>query len=81
MLVAYQAEYRFPIFRGLDGALFGGFANVAGSFNRLRLDRMRPTAWAGFRLRTDREKRIPIRLDAAFGENSVRFDLSLGEAF
>jgi len=81
MLVATQAELRFPVQEGFEGALFAGVASVAGEAHDFALDTIRPTIGVGVRRQIRSTPRIKIGVDAAFGLSGPRFYLRLGEAF
>jgi len=82
VLVAFQGEYRFRLFSRLGGAAFAGLAEVAKKLPNLKLTTMRPTLGGGLRLEASPKSGIMARFDVAVGgTDSVRFHLSLGEAF
>lgn len=82
-LVLFNAEYRFPIFGTLGGAVFADVGNVhAGT--RIRLDDLRYGAGFGLRYLSPIG---PLRLDIAvpferqWWEDSVQYFLTMGYAF
>jgi outer membrane protein assembly factor BamA len=80
-LLAFQAEYRFPI-RGRFGlATFAGLGNVAADLDKFQLEHLRPTIGAGLRYQPRRDDPLKLRLDMAAGEESVRLYLSIDEAY
>lgn len=80
-MLAFQAELRRPIYWRVDGVAFAGLANVAGRFNDIQLETMRPTIGGGLRLVLHRKRNVVLRADLAFGEDSVRSYFSIGHAF
>lgn len=80
-LLAYQAEYRFDLWRRWGGAVFGGYSDVARGLGRLENEHMRPTVGIGLRYRLGDEDGIRASLDAAFGQEDARVHFSLDEAF
>lgn len=60
-----QAEYRFEIWSGFDGALFYDTGKVAPTFEGLNLKNLEKNYGIGFRFGTDAG--IVARVDAAFG--------------
>lgn len=81
MLLATQAELRFPVQDGIEGALFAGVASVAGEAHDFALDTIRPTIGVGVRRTIRTDPGIKLGVDAAFGLSGPRFYLRLGEAF
>ncbi len=81
ILVA-NAEYRFPIFSSLGGAVFADIGNVFS--NRVRFDELRYGVGGGFRYLSPVG---PIRIDVGWPLNRKRWDrtftwsISLGYAF
>jgi outer membrane protein assembly factor BamA len=83
-LLAFQGEYRFPVWRQCSGVLFGGLGDVAPKLGQLRLETMRATAGAGLRFQPKPDHFLKMRLDMAAGAEgmgSMRFYLGLDEAF
>lgn len=81
LLVAAQAEYRFPLWHRLGGVAFGGAAVVAPDFAALNGSDLQPTIGAGLRLRFSRTRRLPLAFDLAYGRESTRALITLGHAF
>ncbi len=81
VLGAFQAEYRCPLYRRLGFTTFAGAAVVAPELADLKARYLRPTAGVGLQFRTESLNGIVARADVAFGQEDVRFDLSLDEAF
>lgn len=81
VLLAFQGEYRFPVWWRFGLVAFAGLGDVGPSLKLLKLEHMRPTAGGGIRFQYDSADRINARLDIAAGSESVRLYLSLDEAF
>lgn len=81
VLVAFQAEYRMPVYWRMGLAFFGGLGDVAARGKDLRLDSMRPTLGAGLRLGTGPDDAINVSFDVAFGEMTPRLYLYIGDSF
>jgi outer membrane protein assembly factor BamA len=81
VLLAFQAEYRLPLTRRVELALFGGMGDVGPKLKSLQLEHMKPTVGAGLRLNTSSNDGVRIRLDAAFGESSARVSYAFDQAF
>lgn len=81
LLMAFQAEYRRPLFWRLSGSTFAGLANVAEEYRDFELEHMRPTIGAGLLVRPGNDSNVVIRSDFAAGENSLRAQFSIGHAF
>lgn len=81
-MLAGQAEYRFPIWKRLRGAAFGGSGRVYGEELTLGANRVLPSGGAGVRFLLLPDRDLLVGLDVAVG----RFDnkgvyFSFGEAF
>jgi len=80
-LLLAQAEWRFPIFWRLKGALFAATGTVFGTPQESL--RWRPEGGAGLRLEIDKKQQIHLRLDYGIGDGRKNsgFYLTFGEAF
>lgn len=82
--LALQTEIRFPIWKGLHGAVFTDRGQVWSTYDEVDPDRLRWTLGAGLRYYTPAG---PIVIDVAWnprrepGEDSVVFHLSIGFPF
>lgn len=80
-LLAFQTEYRLPLFGRFGAAGFVGVGQVAPDIGAFGLDRFWVGAGAGLRFLLAKREGLNIRADFALGEGSSGFYLSLGEAF
>jgi outer membrane protein assembly factor BamA len=80
-LLAFQAEYRLPLFGRFGFVGFAGFGNVAAKFNRLDLGELKSSYGFGFRYLFSKSEKIQVRFDFGFGEGSSGFYASIFEAF
>lgn len=81
VLIAFQAEHRFAVWRRLGLVGFAGLADVAPRLRRMKLEHMRPTYGGGVRFRVGGiDHRVNARLDLAYGEGFHLY-FKLGEAF
>ncbi len=80
-LLAFQGEYRLPLFWRIGAAGFVGIGQVAPDIGGFGLDRFWVAGGAGLRFLLAKQEGLNIRMDFAFGEGSSGFYLSLGEAF
>lgn len=80
-LIAFQAEYRFPLFWRLGAAGFGAAGQVAPDVGSVGLDRFWFSGGAGLRFLLARKEGLNVRMDLAVAEGSTGFYLSFGEAF
>jgi len=78
---AYQIEYRPHIWRRLGMAVFAGFADVGDGIGDIDFFDMKPTVGLGTRIRLGGVDGVQAQIDVAFGLESVRFYMSLDEAF
>jgi len=81
VLLAFQAEYRAPLFWRIGAVGFAGAGQVAPDFGSLGLDRFWFSGGAGLRFLLARKEGLNMRMDFAIAEGSSGFYLSLGEAF
>ncbi|MFH1369468.1 MAG: BamA/TamA family outer membrane protein [Elusimicrobiota bacterium] len=80
-LALFQAEYRVPVHRLISLTFFGGAADVESDINEFRADRAKYSAGFGTRFSLNTEKKICVRTDIGFGENSSGFYVTMFEAF
>jgi outer membrane protein assembly factor BamA len=76
-----QAEYRFPIWKRLRGAVFGGAGDVADAIDDFAPGKFKHAIGGGLRFLAIPKEKIYIRLDFGFGANSDAYYLSVNEAF
>jgi hypothetical protein len=81
ILVAFQEEYRYPLWWRFGLASFAGLADVGPEYGALQLEHMKPTIGTGIRLRIGSEHGVRARFDVAVGGGTPRFYLDLDEAF
>jgi outer membrane protein assembly factor BamA len=80
-LLAFQAEYRLPLFWRLGAVGFAGVGNVAEKFSQLDSGAFKRVYGIGLRFLFDRKQRIQLRIDVGWGKNSTGFYVSVFEAF
>lgn len=81
-MLAGQLEYRFPIWKRLRGAAFGGTGRVYGEAQTLGADRVLPSGGGGIRFLLLEDRDVLVGLDFAFGRFGNRgVYFSFGEAF
>lgn len=82
-LVAFQAEYRAPVWWKLGAVAFASAGQVAPELSGLRVDAFHPAAGFGFRFLIQEEEGVQIRADFAWGFDveSSGFYINIGEAF
>jgi outer membrane protein assembly factor BamA len=82
-LLAFQAEYRFPVWRRFGMVAFGSAGQVQPTLNKVTLDEFHAGAGFGIRFRLSDKEEINIRADFAWGLDigSSGFYLGIGEAF
>jgi len=80
--MAFQGEYRFPLFWRLGGVLFASAGEVQKSVMDYNRNDLVYAAGAGLRFILDREKNIPARLDFGINEDKkVNIYFIVKEAF
>ncbi len=82
-LLAFQGEYRVPVWWRVGMVAFGGLGQVADSWEGVELSRFHPSAGLGVRFQLSRAEGLNIRADYGWGfdSGSAGFYLSVGEAF
>ena len=80
-MAAVQAEYRFPIWKSVGGALFVGVGEVADRPADLSLANLQLTGGVGLRIMLDPKERINLRLDLGFSKYDTAPILVITEAF
>jgi len=82
VITASQVEWRWRARQRLGMTVFGGVAVVGEDVDSLRARHLRPSVGIGLRVYTERgPEAVPLRLDLAFGYQSVRASVGIGEAF
>lgn len=81
VLLAYQGEYRIPVWWRFGVVAFAGMGSVGPSLKKMQLEHMRATVGGGVRFQYDSTDKINARLDVAGGEEGIRLYLALEEAF
>lgn len=81
LYVCVQTEYRFPLFWRLGGVVFGGVGKVENKFEDIFFDYLKYNYGVGLRILVNKKDHVNLRIDAAFGQNSSGFYLTIGEAF
>jgi len=82
-LLAFQAEYRMPVWWRFGVVAFGAIGQVQHDLNGFRADRFHPSLGAGLRFTLSPAEELNIRADFGWGfdVNDGGFYLSFGEAF
>lgn len=80
-MLAFQAEYRRPLFWRLGMVAFGGVADVAASPTDLSFAAPKWSAGGGIRFEISKKSRLNARLDVGYAEGETSTYLTFGEAF
>ena len=75
-----QAEYRFPIYKRLGGAVFTGLGEVNDQFTNFDLSHTQATTGGGLRYFLDVKEQLNVRVDAGFGPYTNGVYVCAGEA-
>jgi outer membrane protein assembly factor BamA len=78
-MVAFNAEYRWEAFSGMDVALFADAGKVAPSVSDLGFRNMKTAAGIGFRFNTS--KKVFYRVDVGFSREGARIYMKFGNVF
>ena len=81
VLIDSQVELRFPIFWIIGGVVFGGYGQVAPTYNQLAIDALHYTYGFGLRLKVDSEHDVNMRFDFGFSNDQKIFMMNFSEAF
>lgn len=80
--IAFQTEYRFPIYWRFAGVLFGSLGQVASKADEFSIHNLKVAWGTGIRFIADKSEHIPIRLDIGFDrELNPNFYFIVKEAF
>ena len=80
-LLAFQSEYRLPVWRRIGAVGFVGVGQVADRLSRFAVDRFKASVGLGLRFLLSRDDQLNLRADFGFGEGSSGFYLGIGEVF
>lgn len=81
-LSSFQSEFRFPAFRKLYLAAFGGLSNIYAGTNSFSIEKSKYNYGFGIRFLVDKAENTFLRLDYAIGQNNNDgFYISFGESF
>lgn len=78
--IAFQADYRFPLFWRFGGAVFGAAGQVAKSVEDFGFNRFRTNGGGGLRARLNNEGMV-VRGDVAFSNEGMYIYFAFSEAF
>ena len=77
-----QAEYRFPIYKRIRGAVFSGFGEVFETTNEIQLNYLKYSYGGGLRFIINKSSMLQVRVDYGRGfDNNNAIYLGIGEAF
>ncbi|MGB9906358.1 MAG: BamA/TamA family outer membrane protein [Candidatus Saccharicenans sp.] len=80
-LLAFQAEYRFPVWKRLGAVVFGAMGSLANRFRDISWDGLKYSAGFGLRFKIIPKENANLRVDFAFGPGNYGIYLKAGEAF
>jgi outer membrane protein assembly factor BamA len=80
-MIAFQMEYRLPVWKRWGLAGFAGFGDVADSFSHLSLKNFKYSLGFGIRFLLLKKENLNIRFDFGFGRDSSGVYLTVEEAF
>ena len=80
-LVAFQAEYRMPVYGRFGLVGFAGMGEVAHQFKNISMKEMKPSIGFGFRFALIPEQNINLRIDFGYGKDDSSFDIIINEMF
>lgn len=80
-LVAFQAEYRFPVWKKLGAVVFGAMGSLASRFRDISFDNLKYSAGLGLRFKIIPRENANLRVDLAFGPGTYGIYFKAGESF
>lgn len=80
-LVAFQAEYRFPVWKRLGAVVFGAMGSLANRFQDISFDNLKYAAGFGLRFKIIPKENANLRVDLAFGPGTYGIYFKAGESF
>ena len=80
-LVAFQAEYRIPLFWRLGLAGFAGCGEVTQELRHISLKELKPSSGFGIRFALIPEQKVNLRIDFGFGRDDSSFDIIINELY
>lgn len=80
-LLAFQSEFRFPLWRLFSGALFAAVGDVASRLSAFNLPDVKLAYGAGVRYTFDERERLVLRLDLGFAGSGSNLYIAAIEAF
>jgi hypothetical protein len=80
-MLAFQMEYRLPVWKFLGLTAWAGGACVDPEFLQVDFTNWKPNYGIGTRVQINKKDRINIRFDVGFGKNSSGFYVDILEAF
>lgn len=80
-MLAAQAEWRGPFWKGLGAVVFAGAGQVGRDPGDIGLGGLHAAGGFGLRVPLNKAEKLNLRADWGFGAESSGFYLSLGEAF
>lgn len=79
--LAGQAEYRLPLWWRFGAAAFAGAGDVAPDLSSFRFSSLKPSYGLGLRFMVNKDEKVNIRLDYAWGKDTSGYYLEITEAF
>ncbi|MDX2190353.1 MAG: BamA/TamA family outer membrane protein [Bacteroidota bacterium] len=79
--MAFQAEYRLPIWRFIGIVSFAGAGSTASNMSQFENNTIWPSYGGGLRIRISKKDNINIRLDYGVGNGSDGYYINIAEAF
>lgn len=80
-MIAFQIEYRMPVWRRFGLVSFVGYGDVSDKLSNLELGNLKYSVGFGIRYLLSREEKINVRLDVGFGKESSGVYVAVSEAF
>lgn len=80
-VLAFQTEYRMPLYGRFGLVAFAGFGQVAEKLDTIEFDEFKPSVGLGLRFALIPMQKVNMRIDMGMGKDNSSFDISLMETF
>lgn len=80
-VIAFQTEYRMPLFWRFGLVGFAGFGQVTNKIKNIEFGELKPSGGIGLRIALVPEQKLNLRFDIGIGKDDSSFDISIMESF
>ena len=80
-VVAFQTEYRMPLYWRFGLVAFAGLGQVADKIEKMEFSEFKPSGGLGLRFALIPDQKVNLRIDMGVGKDDGSFDISIMETF